>query len=90
MKAHSQVSSMRPFTNMWALLREASQTNSRKHPLLVTVGSPNHPSVAAVKDEREGSQNLERIAVFSSKEIKSVYTGRVGKLMAWFHSARTL
>lgn len=81
---------MRPFTNMWALLREASQTNSRKHPLLVTVGSPNHPSVAAVKDEREGSQNLERIAVFSSKEIKSVYTGRVGKLMAWFHSARTL
>ena len=75
---------------MWALLREASQTNSRKHPLLVTVGSPNHPSVAAVKDEREGSQNLERIAVFSSKEIKSVYTGRVGKLMAWFHSARTL
>ena len=81
---------MRPFTNMWALLREASQTNSRKHPLLVTVGSPNHPSVAAVKDEREGSQNLERRAVFSSKEIKSVYTGRVGKLMAWFHSARTL
>ena len=90
MKAHSQVSSMRPFTKMWAVLREASQTNSRKHPWLVTVGSPNHPSVIAVKDEREGSWNLERIAVFSSKEMKSVYTGRVGKLMAWFHSAHTL
>lgn len=64
--------------------------HSRKHPWLVTVGSPKDPSVIAVKGEREGSWNLERIAVFSSKEMKSVYTGRVGKLMAWFHSATTL
>lgn len=49
--AHSQVSSMRSFIKMWALLREASQTSCSKASLPSNSRKPYHLSVTGVRDE---------------------------------------